>query len=120
MIGENWRFRALVAMILALSSCGRKEEANPPMVPASGIVVIGEVVRRSKLPDPKRSDYPDCDFSCELTVHEILSKERTPRRIVVVLPGFRKRVAHWCATVPSGGMLELSLLTAAAAPQEIK
>ena len=74
----------------------------------------------SRLPDAKRSEYPDCNFTCEMRVHEIRSSERTPRRIVVMLPGFRKRELHWCASLPVGGMLDLSLVPASAASSVLK
>jgi hypothetical protein len=110
---------SLCAVLGALVGCDRKKEATAPPT-GTGISVSAEMVRKSRLPDPKRSDYPDCDFSCEMQVHEIHSAERTPRRIVVMLPGFRNRELHWSDSLPVGGMLDLTLVPSAVAPQQMK
>jgi hypothetical protein len=54
-------------------------------------VLEGTVVAVSRLPDPKTADYVHCDFVVEIAVSTICSGASVPRRILVVLPGFRNR-----------------------------
>jgi hypothetical protein len=115
----HWAAISICALLCTLAGCDRKKDAPAPGA-GPGITVSAEVIRKSRLPDPKRSDYPDCDFSCEMLVREIYSDERTPRRIVVMLPGFRNRELQWCDSVPVGGMLDLTLVPSGIAPQQMK
>lgn len=121
---KAWQFRWTMPVFLAAfclaGGCRPKEPATAVTPAAADIAVSAEIVRASRLPDAKRSDYPDCNFTCEMEVREIRGPRRVPRRIVVMLPGFRKREPHWCASLPPGAMLDLALVAAAAATPEMK
>lgn len=51
-------------------------------------VVEGTIVERSKLPDPQKSDYPNCRFTAHFEGNSIKSGEACPREIVLIIDGF--------------------------------
>ena len=51
-------------------------------------IVEGEIVKRSDLPDPKKSDYPNCRFAVHFKGNTIISGEPCPKELVLVVEGF--------------------------------
>ncbi len=61
-------------------------------VSAKPINLEGIIVNPSALPIPEKSDYPDCNYTAMFQVKNILSQDSSiPEKIVLVIPGFRKR-----------------------------
>ena len=50
--------------------------------------VEGTIEERSLLPDPKKSDYPNCRFSAHFMGNTILSGEICPREVSLIIEGF--------------------------------
>lgn len=108
---------------VALASCGRKG-ADKPMVevPAGqqGVLILGEVILRSSVPDPAKSVYPDCLFTCEVRVHSHGVATTVPERIVVALPGFAARKLEPAASVRVGDLVKLRIMAAQEAPEKLQ
>ena len=51
-------------------------------------IVEGEIVKRSDLPDPKKSDYPNCRFAVHFKGNTIISGEPCPKELVLIVEGF--------------------------------
>ena len=51
-------------------------------------VVEGEILARSELPDPERSDYPNCRFTVHFRGNAILLGEPCPQEMVLIIEGF--------------------------------
>lgn len=55
---------------------------------AKRTVVEGIIAKRSELPDPRKSDYPNCRFTIDFIGNSILLGEPCPREFVLVIDGF--------------------------------
>lgn len=51
-------------------------------------VVEGEIVERSELPDPQKSDYPNCRYTVHFNGNSIKSGEPCPKELSLVIEGF--------------------------------
>lgn len=51
-------------------------------------VVEGEILERSELPDPRKSDYPDCRFTVHFNGNCIKSGKSCPKELILVVNGF--------------------------------
>ena len=51
-------------------------------------VVEGEITERSDLPDPQKSDYPNCRFTVHFTGNTIKSGEPCPKELSLIVEGF--------------------------------
>ena len=51
-------------------------------------VVEGEIVERSELPDPQKSDYPNCRFTVHFNGNSIKSGEPCPKELSLIIEGF--------------------------------
>ncbi len=51
-------------------------------------VVEGEITERSELPDPQKSDYPNCRFTVHFTGNTIKSGEPCPKELSLIVEGF--------------------------------
>jgi len=52
--------------------------------------IDGEVLEISKVPNVKKTNYPDCYYTAKLRVHNILSGKAVPQVIQLVIPAFYK------------------------------
>ena len=68
---------------------------------------MGEVVERSEIPDPARSDYPDCLFSAALRVQGSGAAVSVPEKIAVLLPAFTGRKLEPSAALKTGDLVRL-------------
>lgn len=50
--------------------------------------VEGEIIERSELPDPKKSDYPNCRFTVHFKGNSIKSGEPCPKELSLIVEGF--------------------------------
>lgn len=53
-------------------------------------VVEGEIVERSPLPPPEKSDYPDCRFTVRFKGNSIVAGTSCRRELSLVIDGFKK------------------------------
>ena len=51
-------------------------------------VVEGEIVERSGLPDPQKSDYPNCRFTVHFNGNSVKSGEPCPKELSLIVEGF--------------------------------
>ena len=66
-----------------------QSEIVPDMIDLTeGTLVIGRVKARSVLPDPKKSDYPDCRFTVHFEGINILDGKPCPSELQLVVDGF--------------------------------
>ncbi len=79
-------------------------------VSAKPIILEGRIVNSSALPLPEKSDYPDCNYTAMFQVENILSQDSSiPEKIVLVIPGFRKRKLLTDSIYPSGQRLKVTI-----------
>ncbi len=63
----------------------------PDDLAQSGITVLeGTLTELSALPDPKKSDYPDCRFTALLEGDNIIAGVSCPQKLQLVIDGFQK------------------------------
>ncbi len=108
---------------VALASCGRKGVDKPMVeVPAGqqGVLILREIIFRSSVPDPAKSVYPDCLFTCEVRVHSHGVATTVPERIVVALLGFAARKPEPAASVKAGDLVKLRIMEAKEAPEKLQ
>lgn len=61
-------------------------------IPIPGVTCVeGTVVERSKLPDPKKTDYQNCRYTIRFKGNAILAGEKCNRTIALTLEGFRNK-----------------------------
>ena len=51
-------------------------------------IVEGEITERSELPDPEKSDYPNCRFTVHFNGNTIKSGEPCPKELSLIVEGF--------------------------------
>jgi SGNH hydrolase-like domain, acetyltransferase AlgX len=73
------------------------------------VVVLGQLVHRSRVPDPQMADYPDCMIVCEFRLVENQSTVRLPEHVLVALPGFLHRQLQPAAGFELGQVCRLEL-----------
>lgn len=54
-------------------------------------IVEGAILERSALPDPEKSDYPDCRFTCHFKGNSIVKGKPCPQELSLILEGFADR-----------------------------
>ena len=54
-------------------------------------IVEGTITACSEIPDPQKSDYPDCRFTCHFEGNSILHGQPCPREMSLVLECFAKK-----------------------------
>ncbi len=73
-------------------------------------VVEGVVKARSALPNPKKSDYPDCRYTLEFEGNAILSGVACPQKIQLIVEGFRQYKTLPSATLKVGDKLRCQVI----------
>ena len=115
-------FLFLVGLILVFgfgcSSLTDVESAQDQSVPAS-YIVEGTAELVSDMPEPAKSDYPNCNFTCVLKVKQIVSGAVLPAEIVLVVPGFRDR-ADLGHQIGKGDRLRAAITPLEAMPEEFQ
>lgn len=97
-------------MALCFGAVANAQETVAAKGADKAIHAVVQLVKTSRIPDPKRSDYEDCLFSAEAKVLEITGDRRVPREIAVLLPAFVKRVVQPEAAFTAGQVIEVDLL----------
>ncbi len=92
-------FFAIFIIILSFSKCSSKV-----------ISLEGVILQVSSLPIPEKSDYPDCNYTAMFQVDNILSQDSSiPEKIILVIPGFRKRILLTDSIYTSGQRLKVKI-----------
>ena len=89
------------------------EKLNAFAIFLSGIrttVVEGEIVERSELPDPKKSDYPDCRFTAQFSGNSIKSGKPCPQEILLIIEGFLNYNILNTGLLNSGDKVECTII----------
>lgn len=82
------RFAIYIFLILICATCA---EASNDGSAADRTVLEGRLLQISKLPAPKNNPYPDCNYTAVIDVAQIIRGKSTPKKLVLVLPGFVSR-----------------------------
>lgn len=81
-------------------------------------VVEGEILERSELPDPQKSDYPNCRFTAHLKGNTIKSGDACPREIVLIIDGFENFNILSTNTLKKGDKVICSIIPIEELPEE--
>jgi|GEM_PF-5954645 len=104
-------------MMVGLQGCSDA----PPVVPADAdetTKVVGLLVERSPLPDPKTSSYKDCLFTATVVLQD--PPGDMAGRIAVAFSGFTNRIPTAAAALSTNRALRLELVAFHAAPRAIQ
>lgn len=78
----------VILRIPASGETGKKSSPGSFVLTEGKTLVEGKIVARSVLPDPGKSDYPDCRFTAHFIGNAICSGEPCPKEISLVFDGF--------------------------------
>ncbi len=81
-------------------------------------VVEGEIVERSELPDPQKSDYPNCRFTALFNGNSIRSGEECPKEFVLIVEGFVGYKILKENNIENGDRIECSIIPFEKLPTE--
>ena len=83
-------------------------------------VVEGEIIERSELPDPQKSDYPNCRFTAHFNGNSIKSGNPCPKEISLVVEGFANYTLLDTNKIVSGDKVECSIIPYESLTEEYK
>ncbi len=93
----------------------------PDDLAKSGITVLeGTLAELSALPDPKKSDYPDCRFTALLEGDHIIAGVSCPQKLQLVIDGFQKYQLLETKRLKSGDKIRCFALPFEKLPEEKK
>ena len=81
-------------------------------------VVEGEITERSELPDPQKSDYPNCRFTAHFNGNSIKSGEECPKEFVLIVEGFLGYSVLSENDIKQGDKIECSIIPFERLPTE--
>ena len=81
-------------------------------------VVEGEITERSELPDPQKSDYPNCRFTAHFNGNSIKSGEECPKEFVLIVEGFLGYSVLSENNIKQGDKIECSIIPFERLPTE--
>ena len=82
-------------------------------------VVEGEIVERSKLPDPKDTDYPDCRYTAHFSGNAILSGIPCNKELVLSIDGFRRKKVLPTNKLKKGDRIRCAIVPASSLPSNL-
>ncbi len=85
-----------------------------------GVAVQGEVLEVSGVPDPAKSDYPDCNYTVKFTVKHNKTNIPVPQNVQLILPAFRKNKLVNESKFRKGDLLSVTLVDFDKAPEKEK
>ena len=83
-------------------------------------VIEGMVVDRSPLPDPQKSDYPDCRFTVFFEGNSIISGASCPQKLQLVIDGFVNRKLLKASAIKTGDKIRCTIIPFERLPEEKK
>ena len=83
-------------------------------------VVEGEIIERSTLPDPKKSDYPNCRFTAHFKGNSITNGIPCPKEISLIIEGFVNYSFLEANKIKPGDMVECSVIPFDSIPEEFQ
>ncbi len=111
---NRWNLAILFALAIG---CHLKATAEGESDTAK---VTVQIIHKSRIPDPAKSDYPDCLYTAEARVLEIQSELRAPRELILALPAFNKRTLAPDAAFVEGQILEVEIISNEKAEKALK
>ena len=119
---------SLLSALVGLTACspGGSETADAETGTAAAttatktepIKVLGRLVERSPLPDPKSSPYAECLFTASFLLHEPPSS--VPTRITVVFEGYRERTLTPASRLATNDTCRLQIVPFADTPKSLQ
>lgn len=113
----------LVTALLLLASlwwsCVFASDSKPATV-ANQTVIEGVLTQVSKLPAAEKNPYPDCYYTAVLDIKNIISGQRIPKRIILVLPGFFSRRYTPEAGLKVGDMVRATVVPFSSMPDKVR
>ena len=93
----------------------------PDELADSGITLVeGTLKELSQIPDPKKSDYPDCRFTASLEGDSIVKGVPCQRKIQLVIDGFRNYKLLGTASLKPGDKIRCFIIPFEKLPEELK
>ena len=125
------RFFCILSAIVLCSSCFGADtissvkkltlQERPDDLAKVGITVLeGTLKELSAIPDPKKSDYPDCRFTALMEGDRIIDGARCPRKIQLVIDGFKDYKLLATAKLKPGDKVRCSVIPFEKLPDEKK
>ena len=81
-------------------------------------VVEGEIIEKSELPDPQKSDYPNCRFTAHFTGNSIKNGEPCPKEVVLIFEGFQNYTVLKNNEIKKGDKIECRIIPYDVLPEE--
>jgi len=81
-------------------------------------VCLGTVEQISSVPDMEKSNYPDCFYTAEFTVKEILDGNPVQEKLQLLIPAFRARKIDALSSVMKTGDFKIAIYPFASASAE--
>ena len=73
-------------------------------------VIEGTLIECSQIPDPAKSDYPNCRFICKFNGNSIIAGKPCPREIAIVLEGFENYKYKNTRNLKAGDMVRMLIV----------
>ena len=83
-------------------------------------VIEGEITERSELPDPQKSDYPNCRFTVHFTGNSIISGVPCPKETALILEGFENYRTLETDKVKQGDKVKCHVIPFDVLPDELQ
>ena len=111
---------------LALSIKGDIKISKIALYPLKNIadefqsIIEGEISAISRIPNVKKSNYPNCYYTAEIKVHNILSGQAVPRLVELVIPAFYNYKLTPFVILKKGDKLQLRICPFEKIPEKAK
>jgi len=73
-------------------------------------IVEGEIIDRSLLPNPSKSDYPNCRFTAHFRENSIRKGKSIPKEIIIIIEGFEKYAYLNTNKIKNGDKVKISIV----------
>ena len=83
-------------------------------------IVEGEITERSELPDPQKSDYPNCRFTAHFNGNSIIFGDPCPKEISLILEGFANYKMLASSNIAPGDKVECVVIPFDSLSEEFK
>ena len=111
--------QAATVQPLPKAPTGKATEASPPDA-GHQLVIVGEILQISKLPDPGSVPYPDCLTFVRIKVDQVVSGSYEDTILVAVFLGMKDNLSLPAARYAPGQKLRLTLIPFRMADSQIR